>query len=239
MVILIKGNYSLFIRLPKYYSLMQRRGIVKRPRDSIASTLEPECIKGESKEAMSGESRILVGTSGFSYPDWHGTFHPEDIKKRKIHELEFLSEFFDFCEINNSFYRPVSAEVAHKWCQYVANNREFQFTAKLTDVFSHAPGREKKESSSAETIKYTAQDVEDAKKGFGPIADAGRLGALLLQFPISFKHTEGNWDHLIDVFHLFREYPMAVEVRHKSWSDPLVLNALEQETVAFCNIDHG
>jgi|SRR5436190_2079528 len=122
-----------------------------------------------------------------------------------------------------------------KWCEYVANNKEFQFTAKLTEVFSHAPGRGNKESSSAETIRYTAQDIEDAKKGFEPIASAGRLGALLLQFPISFKYTEGNWDHLIDVLHLFRDYPLAIEVRHKTWADPSVLKALQEENIAFCN----
>lgn len=186
---------------------------------------------------MGVTSQILIGTSGFSYPDWRGTVYPPDLKKKKVHELGFLSKFFDFCEINNSFYRPVSPDVAKKWCQHVANNKEFQFTAKLTEAFSHAPGRDKKKSSSVETIRYTPQDVEDAKKGFDPIAKAGRLGALLLQFPISFKYTDGNWDHLIDVIHLFREYPLAVEVRHKSWSDPLVLKALESENVAFCNID--
>ena len=67
--------------------------------------------------------------------------------------------------------------------------------------------------------------------------NAGRQAALLLQFPISFRHTEGNWDHLIDVIHLFREFPLALEVRHKSWSDPLVLNALREERVCFCSID--
>ena len=46
-----------------------------------------------------------------------------------------------------------------------------------------------------------------------------------------------NWDHLIDVLHLFRDYPLAVEVRHKTWADPLVLKALRQENIAFCNID--
>ena len=193
--------------------------------------------RNESKETMASKPRILIGTSGFSYPDWHGTFYPSDLKKRKVHELQYLAEFFDFCEINNSFYRPVNPEVARKWCEYVSNNKEFQFTAKLTEVFSHAPGRGNKESSSAETIRYTAQDVEDAKKGFEPIANAGRLGALLLQFPISFKYTEGNWDHLIDVLHLFREYPLALEVRHKTWADPLVLKALQEENIAFCNID--
>lgn len=154
-----------------------------------------------------------------------------------MHELQFLAEFFDFCEINNSFYRPVNPETAKKWCQYVVNNERFQFTAKLTEVFTHAPGRGNKKSSSAETIRYTAQDIEDAKNGFEPMANAGRLGAVLLQFPISFKYTEGNWDHLIDVLHLFREYPLAVEVRHKTWADPLVLKALQEENVAFCNID--
>jgi uncharacterized protein YecE (DUF72 family) len=181
--------------------------------------------------------RIFVGTSGFSYPDWHGTFYPPDFSRMKMHELQFLAQFFDFCEINNSFYRPVNPETARKWCEYVVNNKEFQFTAKLTEVFTHAPGRGNKKSSSAETIRYAAQDIEDAKRGFDPIANAGKLGALLLQFPISFKYTEGNWDHLIDVLHLFREFSLAVEVRHKSWADPLVLKALQNEHVAFCNID--
>lgn len=71
-----------------------------------------------------------------------------DFKKLKIHELQFLAEFFDFCEINSSFYRPVNPETARKWCQYVSNNEEFQFTAKLTEVFTHAPGRGNKKSSS-------------------------------------------------------------------------------------------
>lgn len=180
---------------------------------------------------------IFIGTSGFSYPDWIGTVYPKDLKRLKIHELEFLSQFFDFCEINSSFYRPINPEVARKWCQFVANNKEYRFTAKLTEVFTHAPGRGNKKSSTAETIKYTAQDIEDAKKGFTPMAEAGRFGALLLQFPISFKYNEGNWDHLIDVIHLFREFPLAVEVRHKTWADPLVLKALHNENVAFCNID--
>jgi uncharacterized protein YecE (DUF72 family) len=188
-------------------------------------------------ETFMPSTRIFVGTSGFSYPDWRGTFYPPDLKKYKMHELQFLAEFFDFCEINNSFYRPVNPETAKKWCQYVSNNETFQFTAKLTEVFTHAPGRGNKESSSAETIRYTMEDVEDAKKGFEPMASAGRLGALLLQFPVSFKYTEGNWDHLIDVLHLFREYPLATEVRHKTWADPLVLKTLQQENVAFCNID--
>jgi len=186
---------------------------------------------------MGIESQILVGTSGFSYPDWRHTVYPADLKKRKIHELQFLSEYFSFCEINSSFYGPLKPEVSKKWCEYVSNNKEFCFSAKLTEVFTHAPGRGNKQSSSAETIKYTLKDVDEAKKGFDPIAHNGRLGALLLQFPASYKYTEGNWDHLVDLLHIFREYPLTVEVRHVSWSDSLVLKALREENAAFCNID--
>jgi uncharacterized protein YecE (DUF72 family) len=132
----------------------------------------------------------------------------------------------------------LSPEVAKHWCQLVAGaNPEFQFTAKLPQVFSHAQGADNKKSSSAETISYTPHDVEDAKRGFEPLVTQGKLGALLLQFPISYKYTEGNWDHLVDVLHLFRDYPIAVELRHASWGEPLVLGALEDEQVAFCNID--
>jgi hypothetical protein len=46
------------------------------------------------------------------------------------------------------------------------------------------------------------------------IASEGKMGALLLQFPISYRYNEGNWDRLIDILDLFRDYPMAVEVRH-------------------------
>jgi uncharacterized protein YecE (DUF72 family) len=88
---------------------------------------------------MAAKVRILVGTSGFSYPDWHGTFYPPDFKKRKIHELQFLSEFF--VRSTTAFYRPVNPEVAKKWCEYVSNNKEFQFTAKLTEVLpTHLAG---------------------------------------------------------------------------------------------------
>jgi uncharacterized protein YecE (DUF72 family) len=189
------------------------------------------------RKLLRNKVNILVGTAGFSYPDWKGIVYPNDLKKRKIHELEYLAQFFECCEINNSFYRPLDPKIARRWCDYVAPvNERFQFTAKMTQVLTHAP-MAKTTSSSAETIKYTHQDVEEAKAGFDPLMKAARLATVLLQFPISYKYNEGNWDHLIDVAHLFKDYPLAVEIRHESWADPLVLKALEEEKIAFCNID--
>jgi uncharacterized protein YecE (DUF72 family) len=179
---------------------------------------------------------ILVGTAGFSYPDWKGTVYPPDLKKRKLHELEYLSQFYDLVEINNSFYRHLEPKYAQRWCEYVGGNRAFQFTVKLNRVFTHAPDA-KETSTSAETLSFSDEDVSQMKAGIAPFAEAGRLGAVLAQFPVSFKHTEGNWDYLIDLLKLFREFPLAVELREKSWLEPNALQRLGDEKVAFCNID--
>ena len=193
-------------------------------------------------------SRLYVGTAGFQYPDWKGIVYPADVKKKYGHELTFLARYFDLCEINTSFYGPLKPQSAKNWCDHVAQvNPDFQFTAKLTQVFTHAPDA-KTTSSSAETIKYTKKDVDEAKAGFAPLQDAGRLGAVILQFPISFKLREGkqggeseplygNWDHVLDVLNLFGEYPLAVEFRDASWDDDWVIRELASRQVAFCNVD--
>jgi uncharacterized protein YecE (DUF72 family) len=196
---------------------------------------------------MHRDSQILFGTAGFQYPDWKGIVYPADVKKRFGHELVFMAQFFDLCEINTSFYGPIKPQSAKTWCDYVAPvNPSFQFTAKLTQVFTHAPEAKKGESSSVETIRYTQKDVDEAKAGFEPLANAGKLGVVVVQFPVSFKFREkkrdaeplyGNWDHVLDVLNLFKEYPLSVEFRDASWNDPWVLAGLKERGVAFCNVD--
>jgi len=190
-------------------------------------------------------SKLLFGTAGFQYPDWKGIVYPSDVKKRYGHELRFMARYFDLCEINTSFYGPLKPQSAITWCDYVSEeNPDFQFTAKLTQVFTHAP-QAKTTSSSAETIKYSQRDVDEAKAGFAPLQDAGRLGAVIAQFPISFRFRNkknsdplyGNWDHVLDVLNLFKEYPLAVEFRDASWDDEWVIKELQARRVAFCNVD--
>jgi uncharacterized protein YecE (DUF72 family) len=83
---------------------------------------------------------LFIGTAGFSYKDWNGIVYPNDLKKRKIHPLEYLAEFFDCCEINASFYGHIRPNVGKDWCKKVAGvNPEFQFTAKLFQGFTHLP----------------------------------------------------------------------------------------------------
>ena len=185
---------------------------------------------------MNASRKILIGTAGFSYKDWEGIVYPVGLKKRQ-HPLQFLAQYFDCCEINTSFYGHIRPKTGKQWCELVAEvNPGFEFTAKLFRSFTHAPGAVL-QSTSAATINPIAEDEANAKAGLDSIAAHGKLGALLIQFPISFKNTDENRDYLRSLIVRFREYPLVVEVRHATWDNPVILAQFEAESVAFCNID--
>ena len=180
---------------------------------------------------------IRIGTAGWSYKDWDGIFYPPGMSHRKQHPLEYLARFFDTTEINTSFYGPLKPEWAKLWCRKVAAvNQNFLFTAKLYRAFTHSPIAVM-EPTSAATIRPTDEDEARTREGLDAIATEGRLGALLIQFPVSFKNTSLNRDYLERLLRQFIEYPRVVEVRHSSWNDAATLAAFAQKDVGFCNID--
>jgi uncharacterized protein YecE (DUF72 family) len=187
------------------------------------------------------EKDIRIGTAGWSYKDWDGVFYPpgmsSSVSRRKQHPLEYLARFFDTTEINTSFYGPLKPEWAKLWCRKVAAvNKNFLFTAKLYRAFTHSPIAVM-EPTSAATIRPTDEDEARTREGLDAIATEGRLGALLIQFPVSFKNTSLNRDYLDRLLRQFIEYPRVVEVRHSSWNDAATLAAFAQKNVGFCNID--
>ena len=185
---------------------------------------------------MEGAAKIRIGTAGWSYKDWEGIVYPARVR-REFHPAEYLARYFDVIEINTSFYGPIKPELAKLWCRKVAGvNPEFTFTAKLYKAFTHAPGGEVQPTSAA-TLSPTEKDERDVREGLGPLAEAGKLGALLMQFPISFKNTPPNRDYLTELARRFQEYPRVVEVRHASWNNPEILSSLAEKGVSFCNID--
>jgi uncharacterized protein YecE (DUF72 family) len=167
--------------------------------------------------------RIRVGPAGWSYDDWAGIVYPRS-KPRDFHEAGYLAQFFDTIEINSTFYHPPTAKVVRGWIARVAHNPHFQFTAKLWQRFTH-------ERSGSR------QDEKTVKEGFAPLAADGRLGALLLQFPWSFRYTKENREYLGGLVMMFLEYPLVLEVRHSSWNHPDVFKMLADLGVGFCNID--
>jgi uncharacterized protein YecE (DUF72 family) len=180
---------------------------------------------------------VRIGTAGWSYKDWDGIFYPSGMQRRKQHPLEYLARFFDTTEINTSFYGPLKPELAKLWCRKVeAVNKNFLFTAKLYRAFTHSP-MSLMEPTSAASIRPTDEDEIRTREGLDAIANEGRLGALLIQFPVSFKNTSLNREYLERLLRQFIEYPRVVEVRHSSWNDAATLASFTQENVGFCNID--
>ena len=181
-------------------------------------------------------SKILVGTAGWSYKDWEGVVYPLGLKRRE-HPVEYMARFVDTIEINTSFYGPLKPEVAKLWCRKAGEvNKQFQFTAKLYKAFTHSPIAVVQPTSSA-TIKSNEEDERLTKEGLDILRSEGKLGALLAQFPVSFKNTNENRDWVDLVIQKFREYPLVIEVRHSSWNNEGILRYFAEKGVSFCNID--
>jgi len=190
---------------------------------------------GRAVPAPRGEVRF--GTAGWSYKDWEGVFYPSGLQHRKIHPLEYLARFFDTTEINTSFYGPLRPELAKLWCRRVAAvNPKFLFTAKLYRAFTHSPIAVM-EPTSAATIRPTDDDEVKTREGLDALAGEGKLGALLIQFPVSFKNTSLNREYLERLLRQFIEYPRVVEVRDSSWSNAETIDSFAKQNVGFCNID--
>jgi uncharacterized protein YecE (DUF72 family) len=145
-------------------------------------------------------------------------------RPREFHEATYLAEYFDTIEINTSFYQPLRPNLCAQWIERVAANPNFLFTAKLWQKFTHETGA-------------TAEDERAVRAGFDLLRDAGKLGAVLFQFPYSFHNTSENLVYLKELLERFADYPLVVEVRHASWNKKDFDALLRERQVGFCNID--
>jgi uncharacterized protein YecE (DUF72 family) len=187
---------------------------------------------------------LRIGTSGWSYPTgkgtWNGVFYPATRSKRDgtktFDELRFYAEHFDTVEVNSTFYGMPRAEVARQWATRTPPG--FEFSVKLYQKFTH-PKMFREAALLDLLAQVTQSDIDDFRAGIDPLASSGRLGALLAQFPPSFKATPQSRDYLAQLLRAFHGYPVAVELRHKSWSDTFgdTLSLLDGFGAAFTQID--
>ncbi|HEY6907835.1 MAG TPA: DUF72 domain-containing protein, partial [Myxococcales bacterium] len=168
---------------------------------------------------------IRFGPAGWDYPDWAGKVYPKP-KPGNFDPLRYIADYFQTVEINSTFYRPPSPAVARAWAKRVADQRDFRFTAKLWRRFTH----ERAEA-------WTGEEVDAVRAGLDPLAEAGRLGAVLLQFPWSFRNQEENREWLRDLLRAFAAYTLVVEVRHVSWNEPDFYAELARGRVGIVNLD--
>ena len=167
---------------------------------------------------------LRVGTAGWSYKDWYGIVYPEHPEKQ-FKELDYLAGFFDTAEVNSTFYRPPNPHMSAAWVRKVSHNPNFKFTAKLWRRFTH------------EREAYTDDEIGLVRAGFDPMMEAGKLGAVLIQFPWSFRNDEKGHDWLNGLFDTFRLYPLVVELRHGGWDTPQTIDMLRKQNIGFAAID--
>jgi uncharacterized protein YecE (DUF72 family) len=192
---------------------------------------------------------IRVGPAGWSYPDWAGYVYPTR-RRKGFHEATYLAEFFDTIEINTSFYNPIRPEHAEQWIERVAANPRFVFTAKLWQRFTHetisqnaSPAQARGVASPTSAFEgstialATSEDERLVRAGFDVLRAAGKLGAVLLQFPFAFHRTTETLARLSELLKRFADYPLVVEVRHASWQTPETFALLAECNAGFCNID--
>lgn len=176
-------------------------------------------IAASSREMILNRD-LKIGTSGFSYPGsppagWYGAFYPTK-KTKGFDELKFFSQIFETCEINQTFYRPPTAKVTQSWAEKTPES--FLFVLKLWQKFTH-PMKISRSKAEEHWEPSTQQDFDEFREGILPLADAGKLGALLLQYPASFKSSTENLEKIANTLKWFYDYPKVVELRHQSWSE--------------------
>jgi uncharacterized protein YecE (DUF72 family) len=178
-------------------------------------------------------SEVRIGTSGWHYPSgngtWNGVFYPPARRRPKdFDELTFYAEHFNTVEVNSTFYGQPRADVCRKWAERTPAG--FEFSVKLYQKFTHpkmfgerlaaalpADGRD--DEIVRALARPTGPDLDEFRRGIDPLASAGKLGALLAQFPPSFKDGPASRDYLAHLIHALGGYTIAVELRHRSWSD--------------------
>jgi uncharacterized protein YecE (DUF72 family) len=164
--------------------------------------------------------KIRIGTSGYSYPEWKGSFYPEKIAAKDM--LRFYGEKFPTVEINNTFYRMPKEDVLRGWAEQVPE--DFAFVIKASQRITHF----KRLKECDDLLRYLFR-VADA---LGP-----RLGPLLFQLPPNFKKDLPRLESFFAAMPERRR--VAVEFRHASWFDDEVFEALRRQGAALCVSDTG
>ena len=151
--------------------------------------------------------------------------------------------------MNSTFYGQPRGDVSRAWAERTP--RGFEFSVKLYQKFTHPrmfkervvkslPENVRDESDAITSLaRPNEADLDEFRRGIDPLASAGKLGALLAQFPASFKDAPESRESLTMLLRAFHDYPVAVELRHKSWSDAIAetLQLLNAFGAAWVQID--
>ncbi len=170
------------------------------------------------------KAELYIGPAGWSYPDWDGVVYPKR-KPGRFDSLDYIASYFNLVEGNSTFYRIPAPSTCSSWARRVAHRPHFQFTVKVFREFTHgsAPASER--------------DVAAFKTAIEPLETNGRLSAVLIQFPWSFRFSPPNVRYVANLVEWLSPFRSAVEVRHGAWGCDEALAFFEDNGISMCGID--
>jgi uncharacterized protein YecE (DUF72 family) len=166
------------------------------------------------------QSRVRIGTSGYSFADWVGPFYPAGTRSGDF--LSFYAEHFDTVEVNSTYYRIPSPQVLLQMERKTPPG--FTFVVKVNQALTHERSLDPKV-------------IHDFLLLLDPLKSAGKYGGLLAQFPYGFKRTPDNRRHLAALRGRLAGEPLFVEFRHDSWLTPELEPSLRDHRIGFCAVD--
>jgi len=161
--------------------------------------------------------RVIVGTSGYSYKEWKGTFYPDDLPAAKM--LPFYASHFGTVEINNTFYRMPDEKLVTKWASEVPDG--FTFILKAPQRITH-----QRKLDAPEEVAHFFQVASTL---------GAKLGPALFQLPPYFRKDVQRLRDFLGV--VPKDKRVCLEFRHESWMDDEVFAALREHDAALCAAD--
>jgi uncharacterized protein YecE (DUF72 family) len=171
-----------------------------------------------------GGLNTYTGMGGWDLFPFNGLFYPPK-QGKGFRKLAFYSHYFDCVEVNATFYNAsFSPRQIGRWLSDVTENERFLFTVKLFRGFTH-------------TFTATQADVGLIARLLDQLEAGGRLGGLIMQFPVSFKHSLEHRRRIAKIARAFGSHKIFVELRHKSWNIPSTLDFLQDQRAYPVNVD--
>lgn len=165
---------------------------------------------------------LLLGTSGYDYPEWKGVFYPADLKRCDF--LIFYATQFNALEVNNTFYNMPTAERLLSF--YERSEGRLAFSVKANRLLTH-------EISGGWQVV-----ADDFKAALNSLLQKNCLCAVIFQFPQSFHYTNDNRIYLARLISEFEGFPVVIEFRHREWIRQSVFAGLEERgaSLVFCDM---
>jgi uncharacterized protein YecE (DUF72 family) len=196
----------------------ERRGRERRRADRRGGERRAGERRAEERRAeeAKGPATVRIGTQGWSYPDWIGTFYPPGSKQEDF--LPFYGQVFDTVELDTTFYHPPRASVVRSWARHTPD--QFRFAAKVPQRITHEA-----------KLSKIGEHMNEFVRALDPLGE--KRGPLLVQMPAEFQResgTEGVLDRFLAACP--GEAMIAVEFRHASWHHAKVYDLLRRRRAA-------